>query len=61
LLLLEKKTKIIEINWKMRKNIFGCKKLWIKSTVLKTNTGELVENTKAIERRILKELCKLTL
>jgi len=33
----------------------------IKSTVLKTNTGELVENTKAIERRILKELCKLTL
>jgi len=30
-------------------------------TVLQTDTGELVANTMAIERTVLKELCKLTL
>lgn len=29
-------------------------------TVLKTDTGKQVENTKACEKTILKELCKMT-
>jgi len=31
------------------------------SPVLETDTGELVKNTKVIEKIILKELCKLIL
>ena len=40
--------------------IFSRKNSFIKTTVPQTDTGELVEYTKAIERTVLKELGKLT-
>jgi hypothetical protein len=39
----------------------GARKAKRRRTVLKTDTGGMVENTKAYERTILKELGKMTL
>jgi len=48
---------------RVRSHVFklGKKKIGRKRTVPKTETGGMVENTKAYERTILKELGKMTL
>ena len=50
------RSKVNEVNGEI-----GQEKRKIKRTVLKTDAGGMVENTKAYERTILKELGKMTL
>jgi len=41
-------------------SLVRARKYTVLLTVLKTDTGKLVENTKAFEKTVLKELCKMT-